>query len=371
MRILVFKSYLILLLVSLTFINCSGPGVSGATSETTNGQVSSVAINENGFAVTNASVFIYKKDALREINDSDLVPITKTDNSGKFAIYNLDSIDYNLEIVDSVGNRAMVSVSFDSVAGEHSIQGIEQIALRAPGRLFGTVEHNPYEKVLVQVYGLHRVVEADSAGYFVFADLPKGDITIKISTDTGLVVAEQDSFGIKSSESTNCGNYSTGSSLEIEYAIIRNFLDLNNLVDVDVDDVAEGSSRHYYGLYCDTFGIDTVTPDLSKLRLKELSLAYNEIIHIPEEICNLATLTYLDISGNHLTHLPESIGFLESLQKLDVGENDLIELPESILNLEHIEELYINYNKLQHLPPHIRTWIDEYSMDGYWEETQR
>lgn len=362
-----------LLLISLLilFLNCSGPGVAGATSETTNGQVSSLAIDENGYPVSNASVFVYEKDALRATDELDIDASTLTNDDGSFTVTGLDSLDYNIEIICANGNRAQVTAVYDTATGLHNIEGVEQITLKAPGRLFGIVEHNPFEKVYVQIYGLHRIVEADSSGYFVFSDIPKGDVRIRIATDTGFVVAEQDSFGVKASESTNCGNYSTASSIEIEKAIIRNFLDVNGLWDIEVDSVAKGSHKHYYLLNCDNMGIDSITPELCHLRLKTLSLSDNSLIALPNEIGKLVNLDYLDISGNHIKLLPESIGSLESVEILDMGYNDLLALPESIINLENIESLYINGNKLHDLSSHIRTWIDYYTMDGSWEESQR
>lgn len=370
----VFKNHLIyitIIVVLISLINCSGPGVSGATSETTNGQVSSVVINEDGFAVSNADVFVYKEDALRFLDDSNIEASAKTDSNGFFTIDSLDSVNYNIEIVDSMGYRAQVFVTFDSLTGLHEINDVEQIQLRQAGRLYGTVEHNSFERVYVQAYGLHRIVEADTSGYFVFTDLPHGGITIKILTDSGIVVEDKDTFEVKTSESTNCGQYSTGSTLENETAIIRNFLDVNGLTHVGVDSVAFGSPRHYFYVYCDNFDIDTLTPGIFDLRLKHLSLAGNDLDYLPEEIGKLATLTYLDISQNDIHSLPESIGFLESMEELDMGSNDLTELPESILNLENIQELYVNDNKLHDLPSYIRTWVDKFSKDPYWEYTQR
>ena len=84
--------------------------------------------------------------------------------------------------------------------------------------------------------------------------------------------------------------------------------------------------------------------------LEKLTLYFNSLEHLPEELGHLESLKYLDLKHNKLETLPESLGKLSSLETLIVNTNNLTALPESIGNLNNLEELDVDANQLLKLP---------------------
>ena len=63
--------------------------------------------------------------------------------------------------------------------------------------------------------------------------------------------------------------------------------------------------------------------------LSEFWIDLNLLISLPDEICLLKRLTFLELSENRLMNLPESFGNLTLLCDLYLPENLLNELPDS------------------------------------------
>lgn len=75
-----------------------------------------------------------------------------------------------------------------------------------------------------------------------------------------------------------------------------------------------------------------------------------QLTEVPESVCYLPKLEWLDLDGNRLTELPESLGNLSKLQVLHLEYNRLTELPESMGSLTELVELNLEYNRLTELP---------------------
>lgn len=347
-------------------VSCGNTTVAGATSETTNG-IQIAVVSSTGAKVSGASVYLAKANEVRALNNFDTLPVAKTDQSGFFKLETLDTVDYIIEVSDTSGHRAMSRITYNSTLRSHVVDRHIELHLAPIGRLFGTVEKIPGQKVYIQAYGLRRIIETDSTGYFSFKDLPAGDVRIKITTGTEIV--SEDPFSVKSNKGTDAGTYTIGTTDE---QIVRYILDLNGRQDISVDSVTErqGKNHRITSLDLDSMGINTLPKEIGKLRLTSLTLSRNNLTYVPEELFDLTRLDYLDLSGNKLTSISESIFRLHECSNLDIGENELTSLPNSIVNMENLENVYLNYNHLIHLPAHIKDWVDSNSDDDGWEKTQ-
>jgi Leucine-rich repeat (LRR) protein len=84
--------------------------------------------------------------------------------------------------------------------------------------------------------------------------------------------------------------------------------------------------------------------------LKELVLQDNILQYLPDSICKLRSLTYLNVNNNHLEYLPEHIGKLTTLIELHMSANQLTYLPDSIGGLTNLTTMVAGQNLLQTLP---------------------
>lgn len=73
----------------------------------------------------------------------------------------------------------------------------------------------------------------------------------------------------------------------------------------------------------------------------------------PVEICELESLTSLDLSGNQIPSLPNEIGKLTNLIELNLSNNEISNLPAEFGQLVKLERLDLSYNPLPNLPPEI------------------
>lgn len=81
-------------------------------------------------------------------------------------------------------------------------------------------------------------------------------------------------------------------------------------------------------------------------------------------LCEMFSLTFLDLSSNHLTELPEELGDLERLESLLLFQNELKELPKSLGKLVNLRTLWFGNNKIARLPRELLNlrylgWEDE------------
>ena len=84
--------------------------------------------------------------------------------------------------------------------------------------------------------------------------------------------------------------------------------------------------------------------------LTQLFLMKNELVELPDVLCNIRTLKFLDVSENLVEVLPENIGQLVNLHTFNMTSNKLSSLPESFSNLENLAVLLLAQNKFNSFP---------------------
>ncbi|KAI5062489.1 hypothetical protein GOP47_0023028 [Adiantum capillus-veneris] len=89
--------------------------------------------------------------------------------------------------------------------------------------------------------------------------------------------------------------------------------------------------------------------------LVDLDASFNEIHRIPEGLCQVTTLTRLNLSSNfnELQELPPGIGNLQKLKVLNLSCNQLKVLPDSFALLTNLQDLDLSGNPLRVPPKHI------------------
>lgn len=78
----------------------------------------------------------------------------------------------------------------------------------------------------------------------------------------------------------------------------------------------------------------------------------------------------LSLSGQLPAALPPAIGHLDALLHLDLSGNRLTAVPEEITLLTLDSGLDVSDNRLCALPEDVQSWIDTYSLDKNWRQTQ-
>lgn len=71
------------------------------------------------------------------------------------------------------------------------------------------------------------------------------------------------------------------------------------------------------------------------------------------ELCNISSLTYLNLSNNNITYIPHEIGHLTNLSYLGIANNNLEVLPASLCTLTNLTILNVPSNRLTELPSNI------------------
>src|SRR5690606_13711296 len=78
------------------------------------------------------------------------------------------------------------------------------------------------------------------------------------------------------------------------------------------------------------------------LNLISLNLSQNQLLFVPDELCQFENLTSLDISNNQLASLPREIQNLAKLKDLRIDGNPL-EIPPEILEKYNEPQAILNY----------------------------
>lgn len=89
------------------------------------------------------------------------------------------------------------------------------------------------------------------------------------------------------------------------------------------------------------------------LSLTKLNVTQNNLKYLPEEIGNLVNLETLTATCNKLQTLPNSIGKLMNLKDMWLYKNELKTVPKDIGNLKELKYLQLSYNKIKSLPEEI------------------
>jgi len=78
---------------------------------------------------------------------------------------------------------------------------------------------------------------------------------------------------------------------------------------------------------------------------------YNELISFPDSFCELKNLKILKCEENGLRSLPDNFGQLTNLKEVFLYQNRLNKIPDSIGNLTNIKNLNLSSNKIESIPP--------------------
>lgn len=87
--------------------------------------------------------------------------------------------------------------------------------------------------------------------------------------------------------------------------------------------------------------------------IKQLSLYYNEIAELPQDIDKLKNLEVLNMGANVLKDLPSSFANLDNLKDLDLYNNDFDVFPEEITKLKNLQKLDLTMNNIKEIPDSI------------------
>uniref|UniRef100_A0A8C2WDS4 protein-serine/threonine phosphatase n=1 Tax=Cyclopterus lumpus TaxID=8103 RepID=A0A8C2WDS4_CYCLU len=85
-------------------------------------------------------------------------------------------------------------------------------------------------------------------------------------------------------------------------------------------------------------------------RLRSLNLSNNHIGQFPLAICDIPTLTEVNLSCNYLTCVPSSVGAMTNLQTFLLDGNSLEELPVELGSLQRLSYLGLSFNQFSHVP---------------------
>jgi internalin A len=105
-------------------------------------------------------------------------------------------------------------------------------------------------------------------------------------------------------------------------------------------------------------GLKSLPHEIGILKwLKHLYLDENELVVLPESICNLINLVELTLSNNAITVLHWPITKLAKLEFLDLDGNSITYLSPEICKLISLRKLYISNNSIQNISPDIENFI--------------
>ncbi|KAK7169573.1 hypothetical protein R3I93_005525 [Phoxinus phoxinus] len=97
-------------------------------------------------------------------------------------------------------------------------------------------------------------------------------------------------------------------------------------------------------------------PDVTSLsdRLQYLNVSFNDLTHVPQEVCDLHQLQVLKMRNNPIEELPAQINKLHKLQTLVVSFCKITQLPNQLFSLACLRHLDVSYNLLGSLSSDIR-----------------
>lgn len=167
--------------LALASAGCLGPSrVAGGGSEATNGNIVAGSLDySDGTPAKDARVWIRSSGYLEDTSETgelEAAPDAIADQGGRFTLDSLAAGDYLLEVRDGRGNGVVRALSTVGRVTE-----LPADTLRLLGALEGRLERlgNVPQRAYARLYGLERVVKADTAGNFAFYDLPSGNYRLQ------------------------------------------------------------------------------------------------------------------------------------------------------------------------------------------------
>uniref|UniRef100_A0A8C4HZ41 protein-serine/threonine phosphatase n=1 Tax=Dicentrarchus labrax TaxID=13489 RepID=A0A8C4HZ41_DICLA len=85
-------------------------------------------------------------------------------------------------------------------------------------------------------------------------------------------------------------------------------------------------------------------------RLRSLNLSNNHLGQFPLAICDIPTLTEVNLSCNYLASVPSSVGAMSNLQTFLLDGNSLDELPNELGSLQRLSYVGLSFNQFNHVP---------------------
>uniref|UniRef100_A0A096LVP8 protein-serine/threonine phosphatase n=1 Tax=Poecilia formosa TaxID=48698 RepID=A0A096LVP8_POEFO len=85
-------------------------------------------------------------------------------------------------------------------------------------------------------------------------------------------------------------------------------------------------------------------------RLRSLNLSNNHLGQFPLAICDIPTLTEVNLSCNYMDSVPSSVGAMSNLQTFLLDGNSLSELPCELGSLQRLSYLGLSFNQFSHVP---------------------
>lgn len=152
----------------------------GSASEDTNGSLVGRVAYADGRAAAGASVIVRPRAFLKDTAEADRPTVevdAVTDSLGRYRVDSLVPGAYVVEIRDG---RDRAYLETGNVLPAFGLD-LNLDTLRSVGSLEGSLQADSGAAGLgyVQIYGLDRVARTDSAGRFVFPDLPAGQYTLR------------------------------------------------------------------------------------------------------------------------------------------------------------------------------------------------
>uniref|UniRef100_A0A3P9AD22 protein-serine/threonine phosphatase n=1 Tax=Esox lucius TaxID=8010 RepID=A0A3P9AD22_ESOLU len=84
--------------------------------------------------------------------------------------------------------------------------------------------------------------------------------------------------------------------------------------------------------------------------LRSLNLSNNQLGQFPLAICDILTLTEVNLSCNYLTNVDQAVGSMTNLQTFLLDGNCLSELPNELGSLQRLSYLGLSFNQFTHIP---------------------
>lgn len=337
-------------------------------SETTNG-LCLVVLNSNSQNARSAKVYVHPQHYLADTNSDTSSVHSVIDSTGRLQISDLADSSVVEIVSDQKESIQLLYVKSQSRP--------DTIRLQKSSALYGNIDLGGLSRatVYIQVEGLRHWTRADSLGNFSLAGLPPGKHLLRLASNVSGNGQIIDTLITQSSEIQNAGTFRLGANAWKDTLIVRKLLDSNGLSNIPLSQVIQlNRDNRIVGLDLDSLGLRFLSPEISTLRLRHLSLNVNLLDSLPSAIGQIRTLEVLSVRKNNLVYVPGNLGDLSYLRSLDLSRNLLSSLPENLVRLQHLQELQVGYNSLLQLPAPQSTWVDTYSTDtlgGSWRATQK